>query len=153
ERVAAAVELPPDQVVLVAPCRGLKTSSGKVGRAARKEQFVKGALGAAQRTTLGQKARLVLAAALELARPWARRARRALYAAWLALVLPPLLLPAWALVALVPSRRFRLAPARLPVPAGPRPRGIRLEASGLERLPRQGPLVLACNHGSYADIV
>ncbi|HKZ32592.1 MAG TPA: AMP-binding protein [Vicinamibacteria bacterium] len=153
ERVAAAVELPPDQVVLVAPGRVLKTSSGKVRRAATKEQFVKGALGAAQRTTLGQKARLVLAAALELARPWARRARRALYAAWLALVLPPLLLPAWALVALVPSRRFGFALARFTVRAGLRLVGIRLEASGLERLPRQGPLVLACNHGSYADIV
>ena len=78
---------------------------------------------------------------------------RLLYAAWLALALPPLLLPAWALVVLVPSRRFGFALARFTVRTGLRLMGIRLEVSGLERLPRQGPLVLACNHASYADVV
>ena len=153
ERVAAAVEVPPDEVVLVAPGTVLKTSSGKVRRAATKEQFVQGALGSSQRTTLAQKARLVLAAAGELARSLAAFARRALYVAWLALVLPSLLLPVWALVALVPSRRLGFALARFASRAGLRLMGCRLEASGLERLPRQGPLVLACNHASYADIV
>ena len=153
ERVAAAVEVPPDEVVLVAPGGVLKTSSGKLRRAATREQFVQGALGTAQRTTPGQKARLVLAAAGERVRPWARGARRALYAAWLALALPPLLLTAWALVALVPSRRFGFALARFTSRTGLRLMGCRLEASGLERLPRQGPLVLACNHASYADVV
>jgi 1-acyl-sn-glycerol-3-phosphate acyltransferase len=152
ERVAAAVELPPDEVVLVAPGAVLKTSSGKVRRAATKQQFLLGALGAAQRTTLGQKARLLLAAAGELARPSLRVARRGLYAAWLALALPPLLAAAWALVTLVPSRRFGFALARFTTRTALRLMGCRLEAAGLERLPRQGPLVLACNHASYADI-
>ena len=153
ERVAAAVEVPPDEVVLVAPGAVLKTSSGKLRRAATKEQFVLGALGGAQRTTLGQKARLLLAAAGELARPWLRGARRALYAAWLGLALPPLVAAAWALVLLVPSRRFGFALARFTTRTGLRLMGCRLEAAGLERLPHQGPLVLACNHASYADIV
>jgi 1-acyl-sn-glycerol-3-phosphate acyltransferase len=152
ERIAAAVELPPDEVVLVAPGAVLKTSSGKVRRAATKQQFLQGALGAAQRTTLGQKARLLLAAAGELARPSLRVARRGLYAAWLALALPPLLAAAWALVTLVPSRRFGFALARFTTRTALRLMGCRLEAAGLERLPRQGPLVLACNHASYADI-
>ncbi len=51
ERVAAAVEVPPDRVVLVAPGAVLKTSSGKVRRSATREQFLAGALGGTQRTT------------------------------------------------------------------------------------------------------
>ncbi len=153
ECVAAAVEVPPDEVVLVAPGGVLKTSSGKVRRVATRQQFVEGALGGTRGTTAGQKARLVLAAVAEWARPWAQRGRRAAYAAWLALVLPPLLLPAWALVVLVPSRRFGFALARFTVRAGLRLMGMRLEATGLVRLPPRGPLVLACNHASYADVV
>jgi len=153
ESVAAAVEVPPDDVVLVAPGGVLKTSSGKVRRAATKQQYVQGALDGAQRTTLGQKARLLRAAAGELAWPFLRGARRALYLAWLALALPPLLASAWVLVTLVPSRRFGFALARFTTRTGLRVMGCRLDAEGLERLPRQGPLVLACNHASYADIV
>ena len=153
EHVAAAVEVPPDQVVLVAPGAVLKTSSGKVRRAATKQQFVEGALGGEQATTRGQKAQLLRAAAGELARPWLRRARRALYAGWLALALPPLLATAWLLVTLVPSQRFGFALARFATRTVLRLMGCRLEAAGLERLPLRGPLVLACNHASYADVV
>ncbi len=152
ERVAAAVEVPPDRVVLVAPGVVLKTSSGKVRRAATKEQLLAGALGADARTTSGQKARLALAAAGELVRPWAARAARALYAAWLVMALAPLLLAAWALVVVVPSRRFGFALARGATRAGLRLMGCRLDSEGLERLPRGGPLVFACNHASYADV-
>jgi len=152
ERVAAAVELPPDQVVLVPPGAVLKTSSGKLRRAATKEQFLAGALGGTQRTTLAQTLRLVRGASGEWLRPFVRRTLRGLYAAWLALALPLLLLPAWALAALVPSRRFAFALARFTARAALRLAGCRLEASGLDRLSRHGPLVLACNHASYADV-
>jgi fatty-acyl-CoA synthase len=152
ERVAEAVEVPPDRVVLVPPGAVPKTSSGKVRRAAAKELHLAGTLGRAPRTTLAQKARLGAAALHEAVRPWARATRRALYAAWLAVALPLLLLPAWLLVAVVPSRRFAFALARLASRAGLRLAGCRLEAEGLPRLPRRGPLVLASNHASYADV-
>ena len=152
ERVAAAVEVPPDRVVLVAPGAVLKTSSGKVRRSATREQFLAGALGGTQRTTFAQKLRLARAAVAEWTRPLARRVGRGLYAAWFALLLPALLLPAWALAVLVPSRRFAFALARLTARALLRLAGCRLEASGLERLPPRGPLVLACNHASYVDV-
>jgi 1-acyl-sn-glycerol-3-phosphate acyltransferase len=152
ERVAEAVEVPPDRVVLVPPGAVPKTSSGKVRRAAAKELYLAGAAGRAPRTTPGQKARLAVAALAEAARPWLSRARRALYAAWLAVALPALLLPTWLLVAVVPSRRFAFALARLASRAGLRLAGCRLEAEGLERLPARGPLVLASNHASYADV-
>jgi 1-acyl-sn-glycerol-3-phosphate acyltransferase len=152
ERVAAAVELPPDQVVLVAPGGVLKTSSGKVRRAATKQQFLDGALGTATSTTAGQKVRLVLSAAREMVRPRLALLGRGLYAAWLVLAVTPLLLAAWVLVVIVPSRRFGFWLARWGTRLGLRLMGCRLEVEGLERLPRGGPFVFACNHASYADV-
>ncbi len=152
ERVAAAAEAPPDQVVLVAPGGVLKTSSGKVRRAATRDAFLAGELGGRSRTTLAQKLRLGAAAASDLARRWSSRAVRGLYAAWLVAALTPLALAAWALVLAVPSRRFGFALARAASRLGLRLAGCRLEATGLERLPRGGPVVFACNHASYADV-
>ncbi len=151
ERVAEAVEVPPDQVVLVPPGAVPKTSSGKVRRAATRERYLQGALGRPPRTTPAQTARLAASALAEAARPGVARGRRALYVAWLAASLPLLLLPVWVLAALVPGRRFGFALSRFASRAGLRLLGCRLEAEGLERLPR-GPLVLAANHASYADV-
>jgi len=152
QRVAEVVDVPPDQVVLVAPGTVPKTSSGKVRRAATRERYLAGALGRPPGTTLAQKATLAAVAAAEAAKPWTRRAGRFLYGAWLALALPLLLLPTWLLVAVVPSRRLAFALSRFASRAGLRIVGCRLEAEGLERLPRRGPLVLAANHASYADV-
>jgi 1-acyl-sn-glycerol-3-phosphate acyltransferase len=152
ERVAEAVDLPPDAVVLVPPGAVLKTSSGKVRRAETRALYLRGALGRPPRTTLAQRLALARAAAVEGARPLLRRAARGLHAAWLALALPLLLLPAWALVVLVPSRRLAFALSRGASRVGLRLAGCRLDALGLERLPPRGPVVLACNHASYADV-
>jgi 1-acyl-sn-glycerol-3-phosphate acyltransferase len=140
-------------VILVPPGSVPKTSSGKVRRAATREQYLQGALGRPPRTRLSQKARLAAAALVEGVRPAAAHARRALYAVWLSLSLPLLLLPAWILVGVVPSRRFAFALSRFTARAGLRLLGCRLEAEGLDRLPGRGPLVLASNHASYADIL
>jgi 1-acyl-sn-glycerol-3-phosphate acyltransferase len=152
ERVAAAVELPPDRVVLVAPGAVPKTSSGKLRRADTRAQYLAGALGGRPRASLGQTLRLARAAAVEPLRPLAARGGRGLYTLWLAVALPAVLLPAWALVAIVPSRRFGFALARATARAVLRLAGCGLDVAGLERLPPVGPLVLACNHASYVDV-
>ena len=152
QRVAEAVDVPPDEVVLVAPGAVPKTSSGKVRRAATKELYLSGSLGGRSRTTPTQKARLLLAAAAEALRPWVRRIRSGLYAAWLALALPPTLALAWLLVVLVPGRRFAFALARAGARSVLRLLGCRLAAEGLERLPRTGAFVIASNHASYSDV-
>jgi 1-acyl-sn-glycerol-3-phosphate acyltransferase len=139
-------------VVLVPPGAVPKTSSGKVRRAATREQYLRGALGRPPRTTPAQTVRLAASALAESMRPGVARARRALYAGWLSASLPLLLLPVWILVVLVPGRRFAFALSRFAARAGLRLLGCRLEAEGLERLPRRGPLVLAVNHASYADV-
>jgi 1-acyl-sn-glycerol-3-phosphate acyltransferase len=151
ERVAEAVEVPPDRVVLVPPGAVPKTSSGKVRRAAAKELFLSGSLGRPAATSPGQKARLLAAAAFEALRPSLRGAGRFLYAVWVVAALTSLVLPVWLLAVLVPSRRFAFALSRLTARIALRLSGCRLSAFGLERLPRRGPLVLASNHASYSD--
>jgi fatty-acyl-CoA synthase len=151
-RVAEAVEMPPDEVVLVPPGAVPKTSSGKVRRAAAKEQYLAGTLGRPPHTTVAQKVRLARGALAEAARTGGRGARRALYAAWLAVTLPLVVLPTWLLVAVVPSRRLGFALVRLGSRAALRLTGCRLQSEGLEHLRRGGPLVLASNHASYADV-
>ncbi len=153
ERVSAVVDVPPDRVVLAPPGAVPKTSSGKVRRAATRERFLSGALGRAPRTTTAQKIRLASAAGREALGPWLQRAGRALYALYLAAVLPLVLLPSWLLVALVPSRRFAFVAERFTARWGLRLAGIRLSAEGLDRLPARGPALLACNHASYADVL
>jgi 1-acyl-sn-glycerol-3-phosphate acyltransferase len=95
---------------------------------------------------------MLVAAAAHAVRPALARARRALYAGWLALTLTPLLALAWLLVVLVPSRRFALRLSRAGTRLALLLMGCRLESSGLERLPREGALVLASNHASYTDV-
>jgi fatty-acyl-CoA synthase len=152
EHVAARVDVPPDRVVLVAPGIVPKTSSGKIRRAATRQLYLEEALGRRRGPTVGQKLRLTGAATMETLRPWARASGRALYAAWLALVLPAVLLPAWLVVALVPSRRLAFVTSRIGTGLVLRLAGCSLAVEGLERLPGSGPLVLAANHASYADV-
>jgi fatty-acyl-CoA synthase len=152
ERVAAAVDVPPDRVILAPPGAVLKTSSGKVRRAATRERYLSGAIGRPPRTTIAQKVRLGSAAAGERVRPWLHRGLRALYALYLAVLLPLVVLPVWLVVALLPSRRVAFGLGRLGTRVGLRLVGCRLSAEGLEHLPRRGPVVLACNHASYTDV-
>jgi fatty-acyl-CoA synthase len=152
ERVAATVEVPPDRVVLVPPGTVPKTSSGKVRRAAARDQFLEGSLGRPPRTTRRQKIRLLASAGRELARPGLRATGRVLYAAWLALALPVVVLLGWLVVALVPSRRLAHAVGRAVARLALRAAGCGLSTEGLDRLPRGGPVVLVSNHASYVDV-
>jgi 1-acyl-sn-glycerol-3-phosphate acyltransferase len=144
--VAEAVDVPPDQVILVPPGAVPKTSSGKVRRAATREQYLQGALGRPPRTTLAQKARL--AASARGRPPGVARARR--LTRWP--LLPSAAAPPPGCSSPCPSRRFAFALSRFASRGGLRIVGCRLEVEGLDRLPRHGPLVLAANHASYADV-
>jgi 1-acyl-sn-glycerol-3-phosphate acyltransferase len=152
ERVAAAVEVPPDVVALVAPGAVRKTSSGKVRRAETRSLYLAGALGRPPRTPLLTRLRLLASVVGQGAVPVARRAARWLYTAWLALALPAVGFPLWFLVALVPSRRFAFACGRVTVKWALWAAGCRIErVVGLDHLRRPGALVLCANHSSYVD--
>jgi 1-acyl-sn-glycerol-3-phosphate acyltransferase len=147
------VDLPPDVVRLLPPGSVPKTSSGKIRRAATREAYLKGELGRTPRTPLHRRAALVLAAAAASARPALASAGRWLYALYLGIVAPFVVLPCWLLVLCVPSRRLAFRLGRFTVRVGLRLAGCRLSVSGLENLRgHPGPIILACNHASYADV-
>jgi len=150
--VTDAIGVPPDRVVLAAPGAVPKTSSGKVRRSATRALFLSGELGKATRNSAGTLLRLGLSGLAEALRPLRQRAARGAFASWLALALAPPLLLAWALAALVPSRRLAASLERAFFRYTLLVAGVRSEVVGAERLPQRGPLLLACNHASYADI-
>ena len=149
----AAIHLggPADEVLL-APARTiLKTSSGKIRRAACRELYQKGLLHARRRAVWLQLLRLVRQAAT--VRGW--RAIRALgeviygVYCWLLFVLVCAAgLPALVLLRTEGSRmRFGRLVARALV----RGCGLSLTVEGLEHVPTAGPVVIAANHSSYLD--
>jgi fatty-acyl-CoA synthase len=151
ERVADAIGVPPDRVVLAPPGAVPKTSSGKVRRNATRALFLSGELGRTTRNSAGTLLRLGISGFAQALRPARSRLARGAYAAWLALALPPPLLVAWALAALLPSRRLAAALERGYLRYALLVAGVRGTLVGAG-LPERGPLLLACNHASYADI-
>ena len=140
----------PDEVVLAPPHTVLKTSSGKVRRAACRELYEQGVIGAPPRAAWRQYARLAWTGL----RPQWRRARHVtatiLYAAYawtLFWLLAPLI---WTTVAALPRPSWAIAVIRAAARWLQRLSGTPLRMQGLEHLPR-GPCVIVANHASYLD--
>jgi len=141
---------PPDVVVLASPRTVLKTSSGKIRRAACRELYERGQVEARARAPWWQVVRLVVGSLLPQARRGAMAAVRLLYGlyAWaaFALVVPP----AWIATALAPRPALGWRASRMAARAALRLAGIPIEVQGLANLPRT-PCVLVANHASYLD--
>ncbi len=143
------IGMPPDDVVLAPPHTVLKTSSGKLRRAASRDLYVRGALGRHTRTTWWQFVRFAGAGVL----PQLRRTRRLiadlLYGTYTFALFFLMGTPVWALVALIPSRpwcwRIVGAAARLAM----RLTATQFRVDGVQHLVQ--PCVLVVNHSSYID--
>src|SRR5262245_18847544 len=142
---------PPDDVVLAPPGSVLKTSSGKLRRAASRERYEQGALGKRQRAVWWQITRLALTSIL----PQVRRVRQSLagvlYAAYVWALCGAVLPVAWGIIALLPRRSLCQVVARTTVRLLLRLSSIPLVVQGLEHLPRREPYIVAVNHASYLD--
>ena len=144
------IEAPPDEVVLAPPNTVLKTSSGKIRRAATREIHELGLIGKPQRAVWWQVTRLALDALASRLRRARGRVAAGLFAAyaWGALlVLAP---PTWILVWSLPglARRWALAGAAVALLA--RATGTPFTVRGLKNLP-PGASVIVSNHASYLD--
>lgn len=155
DAVVALLEMPADAVVLSAGRIVLKTSSGKVRRAASRELYESGMAGeaadTAPRAVWLQVVRLVLAGML----PQLRRTARAL-AGWLRGIGSAGLFcaftgPVWLAVALSPTPSVAWNIGGVAARLWLRLSGIRLAVQGLEQLPAHASCVLAVNHASYLD--
>ncbi len=142
---------PADDIVLAPPHSVLKTSSGKIRRAASRELYEDGKIGAAQRAVWLQMLRITLAAIKPVLLRAQRQAADIAYASycwgWMTLLAPlswllaALLLPAslaWGFISKMASLWLKLCytPVRV---------------IGLEKLPRKHTHIFVANHASYLD--
>jgi 1-acyl-sn-glycerol-3-phosphate acyltransferase len=141
---------PADEIVLAPPQSVLKTSSGKIRRAATRELYERGLVGAGQRAPWVQVVRLTWRTALARLRQWLAGMGRGLYGVYV-----------WSLFAVVtmvgfvasflPGLDVRRAAGRWLAYSLLRAAGIPITVEGAARLPQDRPFVLVANHSSYID--
>ncbi len=146
------VGLSADDVVLVPPRTVLKTSSGKVRRAASRDYYERRGVRVRPAPMLVQFARLIGSALV----PQVRRALRGigalLYAGYAWAMLFLVAAPVWVFVAVAQRPRLaRIVCHRAAWLLAALTR-IRVRVTGLENLP-DAPHVLTCNHASYIDAI
>jgi 1-acyl-sn-glycerol-3-phosphate acyltransferase len=141
-----------DDIVLAPAHTVLKTSSGKIRRAASREYYERSGPRMRPAPAWLQFARLGVAAVLPELKRRLRGVATLLYAGYAWIVGFLIAIPTWALVALARrpdfGRRVCHGAARL---LG-RLVGIRIDVNGLGNLPRT-PHLVASNHGSYIDAI
>ena len=137
--------------MLAAPHTVPKTSSGKIRRAATRDAYERGLVGAARRAVWLQLARLAVRGAIGRARYALARVARYAYGAWAWSVFGLVGAVGLAGALVIPALRLRRATARALARALAFAAGMRIDIEGLERLPRGRPYVLVANHASYID--
>ncbi len=141
---------PPDDVVLAPPHAVLKTSSGKIRRAATRELYCGEGFGTGGRAPWLQVLRLGLTGFWQGMRATLRRGGDLLYGGYAWCVYAVVTLPAVAGILLLPGLALRWRCVGALARTCIRLCGIRLRIDGLERLPG-GAAVFVANHASYVD--
>ena len=150
-RIVEVLGEPPDEVLLVPPHTVLKTSSGKIRRAASREAYETGAHLAGQRAVWWQLLRLAAGSVRPMVvRLW-RSTVNATYSGYFWAVVYGVGTGTWLLVTAMPRRPWAAAAARAGGRAILRAVGLRVAVHGVEHVPASGPCVIIANHSSYLD--
>lgn len=151
ERALDLIGLPADDIVLAPPHTVLKTSSGKIRRAASRAYYESGGSSARPAPVWLQFARLARASLA----PELRRQLRALsglgYSVWVWLVFLALAIPTLTAAALLRNPAWGWRFSRVMANAFLRLCRLPLVVQGQEHIPASGPFVMAANHASYLD--
>jgi acyl carrier protein len=153
DAAVAVIGMPADEVVLAPPHTVLKTSSGKIRRAASREFYERGGHAARPQPVWLQVTRLAWKAAWPEAKRYLHALWDALYGLY-ALTCFGLLAPfTWAAVALMRRPAFNRPFIAIMARIFTRLIGIAPRVEGRENLPspQRGPCVIAMNHTSYLD--
>lgn len=143
--------MPPDRVVLCRPHTLLKTSSGKLRRAATCAQFERGLPQPAPRSARMQMIRLTITSVVRLLRGHINRLPSTLYAVYAWGLFYLLAIPGWPLTMLLPGIGARWRLIRGLSNLFCTLAGIRLTVTGLEHFKRGASYILVANHASYID--
>jgi len=141
---------PADDVVLAPPHSVLKTSSGKIRRAASREVYERGLIGARRPAVWRELSALALRSAQGRIVQWWRSVAAVVYSCWVWSATAVLGMLAFLCVLVLPrgpARRVWRAAARAAV----RLAGLPIVVEGTEHLPGSGPVVVVANHASYVD--
>jgi 1-acyl-sn-glycerol-3-phosphate acyltransferase len=149
---AILIDGPADDVVLAPPGAVLKTSSGKLRRAATRDAYAAGRLGAETHAVWYQLARLALRGAALRGKRALVHVGRAGFGLWALTVGVIFAAVGWPAVSLVRGVARRRQLARTLARLGLRLSGVKASIFGEEHLPA-GAHVLVCNHASYVDAV
>jgi acyl carrier protein len=143
---------PPDEVVLAPPGTVLKTSSGKIRRAASRELFEKGVIGKNQPGVYWQIVRITFSSILpEIRRMW-RYSKTFMYAIYCWLTYCLLTPPVWLATVFLPSFHLRWSIMKNCTRLLGKMTATQVKVNGLENIPANGqPYVLVSNHASYID--
>ena len=150
EAALDAIGMPADEIVLAPPYSVLKTSSGKIRRAASREAFERGEVGKRQAPAWLQQTRLALSAAKVSLGGTASKTGRWLYGAYAWLVLVAFAVPVWLAVAIPNRPALGRIISRHAARLAFRVAGIGLKTVVNGALPGV-PHVLVANHASYLD--
>ncbi|MBM3350761.1 MAG: AMP-binding protein [Betaproteobacteria bacterium] len=145
------IGMPADDIVLALPRSVLKTSSGKVRRAACRDLYERGAIVSSQRLPWLQVLRLGRAGAVAKSVQTLRLLANLGWAGWawaIYLLVVPL---AWVLIALAPTLHLRRTFARQCARLALALTGLTPRVEGLQHLAGSTPCILAVNHASYLD--
>ena len=143
--------VPPDDVVLAPPHSILKTSSGKIRRAACRDAFQRGEIGRPRLAVWRQLLRLFAQALRGQLARGGREALGLLYSGYCWLLLCLIAVPIWLGVAGLPRQRWCRSWARTGARLFLGLAGLSLRVRGLESLSSPAVRVLAANHASYLD--
>jgi len=151
DRAIDLIGLPADDIVLAPPHTVLKTSSGKIRRAASREYYESGGRSARPAPAWLQFARLARASLVPELRRQLRAASGLAYSAWVWVTFVLLAIPTLAAAALSrnPASGWRFS--RFMANTFLRLCGLPLMVNGLKHIPASGPFVMAVNHASYLD--